>query len=149
FVSYRVAETVKNSPVSTLDRALGFAFGVARGFAIVGLAYIAFSTVSSVRSQPGWIANARFLPVIQGSSEVLLSLVPAQHAKTAKTAQTADRAPPPPPKVAGAPPGAPPTPQPRPAVARQKTAHKTYGIRERRELDRLIDATAGGGSDKP
>src|SRR5215471_2839744 len=84
FVSYRFAETVKNSPVSTLDRALGFAFGVVRGLAIVGLAYIAFTTMISVRNQPVWVANARLLPVIQGSSEVLLSLVPDQHVNTAK-----------------------------------------------------------------
>ena len=150
-VSYRFAETVKNSPVSTLDRALGFSFGVVRGLAIVGLAYIAFSYMISVRNQPEWMANARLLPVIQGSSEVLLSLVPDQHATTAQAEEPAA----PPPKVAAAPPSAaaasaaPPTPQPRPAAARQKTAHKTYGVKERRELDRLIDATANGGPDKP
>jgi membrane protein required for colicin V production len=153
FVSYRFSETVKSSPVSTLDRALGFAFGVVRGLAIVGLAYIAFSYMISVRNQPEWIANARLLPVIQGSSEVLLSLVPDQHANTAQTDEPVA----PPPKVAAAPApvaasppvAAPPTPQPRPATVRQKTAHKTYGARERRELDRLIDATASGGTDKP
>jgi membrane protein required for colicin V production len=145
FVSYRFAETVKNSPVSTLDRALGSAFGVVRGLAIVGLAYIAFSYMISVRNQPDWIANARLLPVIQGSSEVLLSLVPDQHANTAQTDEPAVPAP----KIAAQPTVVPPTPQPRPAVARQKTAHKTYGIKERRELDRLIDATASGGNGKP
>jgi membrane protein required for colicin V production len=155
FVSYRFSETVKNSPVSTLDRALGFSFGVVRGLAIVGLAYIAFSYMISVRNQPDWIANARLLPVIQGSSEVLLSLVPDQHTNRANVAQTDETAAPAPKTAAApAPPPAaaaltPPIPQPRPAVARQKTAHKTYGIRERRELDRLIDATASGGSDKP
>jgi membrane protein required for colicin V production len=145
FVSYRFAESVKNSPVSTLDRALGSAFGVVRGLAIVGLAYIAFSYMISVRNQPDWIANARLLPVIQGSSEVLLSLVPDQHASTAQADEPAAPAP----KIAAQPAFVPPTPQPRPAVARQTTAHKTYGARERRELDRLIDATASGGNDKP
>lgn len=147
FISYRFAESVKNSPVSTLDRACGFAFGVVRGFAIVGLAYIAFSSMISVRNQPEWIANAKLLPVIQGSSEVLLSLVPDQHVDTAKTEQPATESP----KTAAVPAAtpAPPAPQPRPAAARQKTAHKTYGVKERRELDRLIDATANGGPDKP
>jgi membrane protein required for colicin V production len=151
FVSYRFAESVKNSPVSTLDRALGFAFGAVRGLAIVGLAYIAFSYMISVRSQPEWMANARLLPLIQGSSEVLLSLVPDQHNRTAQAEEPAQ--PVPQPKTAAAP--APqavaeaPVPQPRPAAARQNTAHKTYGAKERRELDRLIDATASGGNDKP
>jgi len=143
FISYRFSESVKNSPISTLDRACGFAFGVVRGFAIVGLAYIAFSYMISVRNQPEWIANAKLLPVIQGSSEVLLSLVPDQHVDTAKTEKPATESP----KTAANP--APPTPQPRPAAARQKAAHKTYGVKERRELDRLIDATANGGNEKP
>ncbi len=143
FISYRFSESVKNSPISTLDRACGFAFGVVRGLAIVGLAYIAFSTMISVRNQPEWITNAKLLPVIQGSSEVLLSLVPDQHVDTAKAEQPATESP----KTAAVP--APPTPQPRPAAAHQKTAHKTYGAKDRRELDRLIDATANGGPDKP
>jgi len=147
FISYRFSESVKNSPISTLDRACGFAFGVVRGLAIIGLAYIAFSTMISVRNQPPWISNAKLLPVIQGSSEVLLSLVPDQHVDTAKTEQPATESP----KTASVPADAPapPTPQPRPAAAREKTAHKTYGVKERRELDRLIDATANGGPDKP
>ena len=143
FISYRFSESVKNSPISTLDRACGFAFGVVRGLAIVGLAYIAFSYMISVRNQPEWIANAKLLPVIQGSSEVLLSLVPDQHVDTAKAEQPATESP----KTAAVP--APLTPQPRPAAAHQKTAHKTYGVKERRELDRLIDATANGGNEKP
>ena len=143
FISYRFSESVKNSPVSTLDRACGFAFGVVRGLAIIGLAYIAFSTVISVRNQPEWVSNAKLLPVIQGSSEVLLSLVPDQHVDTAKTEQPATESP----KTAAVP--AAPKPQARPAAAREKTAHKTYGVKERRELDRLIDATANGGNEKP
>ena len=143
FISYRFAESVKNSPVSTLDRACGFAFGVVRGLAIIGLAYIAFSSVISVRNQPEWISSAKLLPVIQGSSEVMLSLVPDQHVDTAKTEESAAESP----KTAAVP--AAPKPQPRPAAAHEKTAHKTYGVKERRELDRLIDATANGGNEKP
>ena len=36
FVSHRFSETVKNSPIGPLDRALGIAFGVVRGLVIVG-----------------------------------------------------------------------------------------------------------------
>src|SRR6185437_6874004 len=119
FISYRFSESVKNSPISTLDRVCGFAFGVVRGLAIVGLAYIAFSYMISVRNQPEWIANAKLLPMIQGSSEVLLSLVPDQHVDTAKAGQPATESP----KTAAVPAEAPapPTPQPRPAAAREKT----------------------------
>ena len=52
FMSYRFSEGVKNSPVSALDRALGVAFGVVRGLAIVGIAYLVFSMFVPIRNQP-------------------------------------------------------------------------------------------------
>ena len=36
FMSHRFSESVKNSPIGPLDRALGIAFGVVRGLVIVG-----------------------------------------------------------------------------------------------------------------
>src|ERR1700753_4087079 len=72
FMSFRFAQSVKNSPVGTLDRALGAVFGIVRGLAIIGLAYIAFSSVIPVRNQPDWIAGAKTLPLIQISAEALL-----------------------------------------------------------------------------
>ncbi len=144
FVSFRFSESVKHSPVSTLDRALGAAFGVVRGLAIIGLAYIAFSAVISVRNQPHWIADAKLLPVIQGSSEVLLSLVPDQHGR-AETAATTTAQPAAAAKVVNVPV---PTPKPS-ASAAKRHGQKAYGAQERRELDRLIDATANGGNGKP
>src|ERR1700743_1017422 len=56
FMSFRFSQSVKNSPVGALDRALGAVFGIVRGLAIIGLAYIAFSSVIPVRNQPDWIA---------------------------------------------------------------------------------------------
>ena len=44
---------------------------------IVGLAYLAFTYFVPIRSQPRLAdRGAQLLPVIQGSAEVLLSLVP-------------------------------------------------------------------------
>jgi membrane protein required for colicin V production len=137
FVSFRFAESVKHSPVGTLDRVLGAVFGIVRGLVIIGLAYIAFTYMVSVKSQPEWIANARLLPVIQGSSEVLLSLVPEQHMGTAN----AEKAPE---KAVDAPV---PVPKPSQVATPKKAGHKAYGAQERRELDKLIEQT--GGSGKP
>ncbi len=134
FISFRFAQSVKNSPVGALDRALGMAFGVVRGLAVVGLAYIAFCYMVPVSRQPDWMTGARLLPVIQGSSEVLLALVPDQGAGAAEPA----------PKAAATPKRA-----PRPVAARGKHSRKTYGADERRALDRLIEATGSGGNDKP
>ena len=76
FMSYRFSETVKHSPIGPLDRALGVAFGVVRGLIVIALAYLAYTYVVPVRQQPTWVTEARFLPLMQSSAEVLLSVVP-------------------------------------------------------------------------
>jgi membrane protein required for colicin V production len=139
FMSFRFADSVKHSAVGTLDRVLGAVFGIVRGLAIIGLAYIAFSYVVSVKAQPDWIANAKTLSVVQGSAEVLLSLVPDQHFGEARE----QMAPQPQPKAVNAPV---PVPKPSPTAAPKKTHHKAYGAKERSELDRLIQQTGGSGN---
>jgi membrane protein required for colicin V production len=141
FMSYRFAESVKHSPIGPLDRALGVAFGVVRGLVIVGLAYLAFTFFVPVRNQPRWLAQARLLPMIQSSSEVLLSLVPnrdinhrtAQSRHDDPLADVIRR-----------------TQNVRPnrhshTVVTKKPA-KGYGTKDRQALDRLIEAT---GNDNP
>ncbi|HWA90226.1 MAG TPA: CvpA family protein [Rhizomicrobium sp.] len=144
FMSFRFAQSVKNSPVGTLDRTLGAVFGIVRGLAIIGLAYIAFSSVIPVRNQPDWIAGARTLPLIQISAEALLSIVPDQHGRQAESAPQSPVGAPqrvaPPPQSAAV-----PEPRPKPAPAR-KPRQKGYGAKERRELDRLIETTGGNGN---
>ena len=138
FLSFRFAQSVKNSAVGTLDRSLGAAFGVVRGLAIIGLAYIAFTTVIPVKSQPDMVANAKLLPVIQVSAQALLSLVPDQHLNAGKTET---------PQASAQPQAAPagtPVPAPKPGPAK-KHGKKAYGAKERSELDNLIDSTSGNG----
>ena len=53
FLSHRISQTVQHSPVSGLDRALGFFFGLVRGAVVIGLLYFAFSSFQPVRKQPG------------------------------------------------------------------------------------------------
>src|ERR1700754_4376379 len=89
FMSFRFAQSTKNSPVGTLDRSMGGVFGVVRGLAIIGLAYIAFSSVVPTRSQPDWVAGAKTLPLVQISAEALLALVPDQKATPQQAAQPA------------------------------------------------------------
>jgi membrane protein required for colicin V production len=138
FVSHRFSQGVKRSPVGAIDRALGFAFGFIRGLAIVGIAYLVFCMVVPIRTQPEWMTGARFLPLIQGSSDVLLSLVPDQHIQTAKD------------QPAAAPPGTPiPKPAPRQAQHGPRHGQKAYGADDRRALDRLIQSTGNGDSGKP
>ena len=76
FASNRFSEGVKRSPVGPLDRVLGATFGIVRGLAILGIAYLIFTAFVPIRSQPRWLTQARTLPLIQSSAEVLLALVP-------------------------------------------------------------------------
>ena len=74
--SHYIAQTVRRSPVGVADRCLGVPFGVVRGLALVGLVYFAFSLVVPVRAQPAWLTQARLLPVIRASSDVISSFLP-------------------------------------------------------------------------
>jgi membrane protein required for colicin V production len=78
FMSHRFSQGVKNSPIGPLDRAAGVAFGVVRGLVIVALAYLAFTYFVPIRQQPGWVTEARLLPIVQSTSDILLSVVPSQ-----------------------------------------------------------------------
>ena len=82
-------------------------------------------------------ASAATLPLVQKTSDVLLSMVPNQDRRGRHTeASTAQ-------KPAG-------KPAPKPGRtqrnAGEETRQKTYGAHERRELDRLIETTGGDGS---
>lgn len=143
FMSFRFAQSAKNSQVGTLDRSMGAVFGIVRGLAIIGLAYVAFSSVVPVRSQPDWVTGAKTLPLIQISAEALLALVPDQHSAKDEAAapRTAAR-----PATQSRDTAAVPAPTPKPAQpAAKKQRQKAYGARERRELDRLIETTGGNG----
>src|SRR5580692_7935963 len=78
FISHRFSESVKHSPIGPLDRAAGVAFGVLRGLVIVGMAYLAFTYFVPIRQQPTVLTEARTLPLIQSSAQVLLSLAPSR-----------------------------------------------------------------------
>lgn len=151
FASHRFSEGVKHSPVGPLDRVLGATFGIVRGLAILGVAYLIFTAFVPIRSQPEWLLNARTLPLIQSSSEVILALIPDHGDRPAGS----ERRTPPPERVEG-----PRTIEdllPKPTETRhppkpakpEKKPKKGYGAGDRRELDRLIETTGSDGSHTP
>jgi membrane protein required for colicin V production len=75
-LSARIAHSVHQSTVGTVDRCLGVPFGVARGLIIVGLAYLAITLVIPFSAQPAWLTGARLMPVVKGSSDLISSLLP-------------------------------------------------------------------------
>lgn len=157
FIGHRISQNVRSSEVGTLDRSLGAAFGVLRGLALIAILYIAYSLIIPVHAQTGWIRNARSLPLIQTSAKVLLSLIPGDQAKyvqnrTDKTttaavpAEKPAAAPAPAPaKTAVAHPSAKHAAHPVKLAGVKKPVRKGYGAKDRRALNRLIEATGSGG----
>jgi len=111
-MTHRFAEVVKRSEIGAIDRALGFVFGVGRGLVIVGLAYIAYASFVPLESQSATVTEARLFPLIQNSSEVLLSLVPESRSESGTVSQ-----------------------------GEGQDEAKTYGATDRGALDRLFEAT--------
>lgn len=92
FIAYRVGEAARQSSIGPLDRSLGFVYGVVRGLAIAAVAYIIFDMLAP--KKPEWIADAKLIPIVQRTGDVLTSLV---HSKQPKGVQTSadPHAPPP------------------------------------------------------
>lgn len=74
FVSFRLMEMVRGTRAGPLDKSMGFVFGLGRGLLIVGLGYVIFSWLSPEKTQPDWIKEARLMPVVRGTADMLLSL---------------------------------------------------------------------------
>lgn len=134
YMSVRFSDTVKRTEIGPVDRSLGFVFGVGRGLVIVGFAYIAFSILVPPQSHPNWLTQARLFPMLENTSDVLLSLVPPPDAIPTEDIFT--RAP----FANDSPPvAAPQTAQNPPPV----DDVQTYGADDRAALDRLIETTGG------
>jgi membrane protein required for colicin V production len=74
-VTFRISDRVLDSRVGALDRTLGFIFGLARGFLLVAIVFILFTSLA--RDQPDWIKNARSYPILQQTQVAIESLLPA------------------------------------------------------------------------
>ena len=118
-----------------------------RGLVIVGVGYLLFTYLVPIPKQPVWLTQARLTPLMQSSAEVVLSLVPSR-----------DQA-----DFTGTPPAVPAEKpkqdalgdlirrentqankgSPEPAAA--KKSAKTYGEKDRRALDTLLETTGKSG----
>ncbi|HEY6577948.1 MAG TPA: CvpA family protein [Rhizomicrobium sp.] len=76
FASYRISHRVRHSRIGMLDRGLGVPFGIVRGLALVGIAYLAVTLIVPIDQQPVWLTRARLLPLLQYSSGMMSSLIP-------------------------------------------------------------------------
>ena len=75
-ITVRLSDMVLDSRIGALDRTLGFLFGLARGLAIVVVAFLFFSWLVPERSQPDWVKTAKSKVVLQGTGQWLMSMLP-------------------------------------------------------------------------
>ena len=139
-ISHRIASRVRRTQVSTLDRSLGFVFGLARGGLIVCIAYLALTWFVPASDQPEWVRGARVAPLVRFASARLLELVPddaasrggavaeslTRNARLTSSAAESLR-------ILAAPP------------ASDSAPEAGYGSLQRRALDQLIRAQQQGG----
>lgn len=72
-----LSRTLSMAGLGALDRTLGFLFGLARGAALVCLAYLLILwAVPDRRDHPGWLTQARALPLVEEGADLLWALVP-------------------------------------------------------------------------
>lgn len=72
-----LSSRVQGSCLNSLDRALGFLFGLARAGVIVALLFIATSAIyPKEEGRPKWIADARTLPFVEAGAEVMKAAIP-------------------------------------------------------------------------
>lgn len=74
-ISVKISDSVVDSSVGAFDRTLGFIYGIGRGLVLVAIAYILYAFLNPIEKRPDWIRNAQTLPVIDGISETLLSII--------------------------------------------------------------------------
>jgi membrane protein required for colicin V production len=77
---------VKGPNATSIDKALGFVFGVVRGFLILSLLYLCSTFVwpenGERQMQPDWLMNARAKPLLAYGVELIEGIIPmADHEK--------------------------------------------------------------------
>ena len=72
----RIAGRVERSSHSALDRALGFLFGIIRGAVIICALYLVGSRTVPPQDLPGWVREARSIPMIETGARQIEQLLP-------------------------------------------------------------------------
>ncbi len=78
-VVHYVAARIKKSPLSALDRSLGFLFGVARGIVVVALLFLLSKYTSWDEQEgtaPDWLANAASYTLIEYTADMVERTIP-------------------------------------------------------------------------
>jgi membrane protein required for colicin V production len=141
----KISDLILDSRVGALDRSLGFLFGLARGLLIMVVAFLFFVWLVPAKSLPDAVKNARSRPVLQGTGDWLLSVLPddpeSAILKRLKKPREGDDAGP-----ADTPPPAPGQRSERSEpsrVAGGEAAESGYKRNDRQGFDQLLESTRG------
>jgi membrane protein required for colicin V production len=88
-ISHAIGNLVRNSSLNALDRTLGFVVGIVGGIGVVSLSYLAFSQWiwASPTDRPEWVRQARTLPLVEATADLLRSLAPPEYRGQARAAE--------------------------------------------------------------
>jgi membrane protein required for colicin V production len=81
-ISVKISDAVIDSAAGGFDRTLGFIFGLGRGLVLVAISYLFYGWLEPPENHDGWIKNAQSLPLIKGTGELIVSLIPPDVAET-------------------------------------------------------------------
>jgi membrane protein required for colicin V production len=90
-VSVKLSDAVVDSAAGAVDRTLGFLFGLGRGLVLVAIMYLFYGWLVPVDRQEGWVKDARSLPIVQTTGNMILALMPPNMVETlSNSAQATD-----------------------------------------------------------
>lgn len=73
-LSHYIGKIAQDMGLGSVDRTLGFVFGLARGIFILALLNIPILLLIDKQDRPDWLAEARTMPVINYSSKAILAM---------------------------------------------------------------------------
>ena len=128
FISGLIANRVRGSAAGSVDRSLGFVFGLLRGFVLLSIAYLALSWALPPDDQPKWVRAAKTMPLLERGAKLIADFAPAEFGRS-----TPDRR-----SMPNSERGAPTVQDLSNANASPPASGPGYKVDERKEMDRLI-----------
>jgi len=129
FISSFIANRVRGSAVGSVDRSLGFVFGLLRGFVLLSIAYLAISWALPPDDQPKWVRAAKTMPLLERGAGLIADFAPAEFSRGTPERRS------PPAGQRGATSAQDRSP---PNAASPAASGPGYRVDERKEMDRLI-----------
>ena len=77
-IGVKIADWVLDSAAGTLDRTLGFAYGLTRGLLLVVVAYVFYIWLVPADKRETWIKNAQSLPIVESTATILIGFLPPE-----------------------------------------------------------------------